>query len=156
MASADIKNSIKSVLAAFQTGNLSNNVIGLFNVLGYNTTRQQPFEQKTYAYFNEYYLSDNSNFNAETAKVAQWQSIDLLFQLSKDEVSTQHTDFGIHQVEQTIIESYLFFALELKSYEYSRTELAQITREINKTFPMPAMILFKHGDSITLPLLIVG
>jgi hypothetical protein len=149
MASADLKHSIKSALADFQARNLSQNAIALFDALGYNVTRQQPFEQKTYAYFNEYYVG-SKNFNTETAKVTKWQSIDLLFQLSKDEVSDQHTLFNTHQVEQTIIESYLFFALELKPAAYSRTDLAQMTREINKVFPMPVMILFKHGDNITL------
>ncbi len=150
MAQINSKQNIQSALAAFKTGNLSQNAIALFDALDYNTIRQQPFEQKTYAFFKEYYVSDNSNFNAEKAKVTQWQSIDLLFQLSKDEVSDQQNVFGTHQVEQTIIESYLFFALELKPAAYSRTDLAQITREINKVFLMPAMILFKHGDSITL------
>lgn len=150
MAQINSKQNIQSALAAFQTGNLSQNAIALFDALDYNTIRQQPFEQNTYAYFKEYYVSDNSNFNAEKAKVTQWQSIDLLFQLSKGEVSDQQNVFGTHQVEQTIIESYLFFALELKPAAYSRTDLAQITREINKVFSMPAMILFKHGDSITL------
>lgn len=148
MASIDLRYIIQSALAAFKSGSLSQNSITLFNALGYNTTRQQPFEQKTWAYFKEYYVSDN--FNSEIAKVSQWQSIDLLFQLSIDEVSDQQTLFGTHQVEQTIMESYLFFSLELKSTAYSRTELAQITREINKVFSMPAMILFKHGDNITL------
>ncbi len=153
MTQINSKLNIQSALAAFKSGSLSQNAIALFDALGYNTTRQQPFEQTTYAFFKEYYVSDNNNFNAETAKVAQWQSIDLLFQVSKDEVSDQHTVFGTHQVEQTIIESYLFFALELKPAAYSRTELAQITREINKVFSMPAMILFKHGDSITLSII---
>lgn len=150
MAQINSKQNIQSALAAFKTGNLSQNAIALFDALDYNTIRQQPFEQKTYAYFKEYYVSDNSNFNAETAKVTQWQSIDLLFQLSKDEISNQHNVFDTHQVGQTIIESYLFFALELKPAAYSRTDLAQITREINKVFSMPVMILFKQGDSITL------
>ena len=150
MAQIDSKQNIQSALAAFKTGSLSQNAITLFDALGYNTTRQQPFQQKTWAYFNDYYVSDNSNFNSEAAKVSQWQSVDLLFQLSIDEVSDQQTLFATHQVEQTIIESYLFFALELIPEAYSRTELAHITREINKVFSMPVMILFKHGDNITL------
>ena len=150
MAQIDNKQNIQSALEGFKSGSLSQNAITLFNALGYNTTRQQPFEQKTYAYFNDYYVGDNSNFNSEAAKVSQWQSVDLLFQLSIDEVSDQQTLFATHQVEQTIIESYLFFALELIPAAYSRTELAHITREINKVFSMPVMILFKHGDNITL------
>jgi len=36
---------------------------------------------------------------------------------------------------------------------YSRTQLAGITREINKLFPMPVMILFRHGDTLTLSII---
>jgi type I restriction-modification system DNA methylase subunit len=38
----------------------------------------------------------------------------------------------------------------LRSEEYSRTQLAAITRAVNKIFPMPALILFKHGTTVTL------
>lgn len=33
---------------------------------------------------------------------------------------------------------------------YSRTELSGITRAVNRLFPMPAMLLFRHGDTLTL------
>ncbi len=148
MAQIDSKHSIKSALCNFKNNNLSHNAIELFNTLGYNTTRQQPFEQKTYAYFKEYYLAANTHFNAEKAKTDQWQSIDLLFQLSQEEVTWSKTASAVF--EKTIIESYLFFAIELTAADYSRTDLAQITRELNKAFAMPVMLLFKHGDSITL------
>ena len=54
------------------------------------------------------------------------------------------------EIDNTRMESYLFFALKLRENHYTRTQLSQITREINKPFPMPAMILFQHGDTLTL------
>ena len=47
------------------------------------------------------------------------------------------------------MESYLFFAIKLSGDHYTRTQLSQITREINKAFDMPAMILFQHGGALT-------
>ncbi|KXK30064.1 MAG: hypothetical protein UZ01_01537 [Candidatus Brocadia sinica] len=41
-------------------------------------------------------------------------------------------------------------AIELKNKHYDRGRLSQITREVNKLFPMPVMILFKHGNTLTL------
>ncbi len=73
----------------------------------------------------------------------------MLFQLSKEEVQKQASLFDTKQVDRTVIETYLFFAIELSHDEYSRTELSVITREVNRLFPMPAMILFKHGKTIT-------
>ena len=48
------------------------------------------------------------------------------------------------------IESYLFFVVELDGQNYSRTQFSHITREINRLFPMPVMILFKYGSFLTL------
>lgn len=58
--------------------------------------------------------------------------------------------FDTKKVDSTVIETYLFFAIELSKEQYSRTELSLITREVNRLFPMPAMILFKHGNTLTL------
>ncbi len=47
------------------------------------------------------------------------------------------------------IQSYLFLAIELRRDRYSRTELAQITRAVNRVFDMPALLIFKHGSTLT-------
>jgi tRNA1(Val) A37 N6-methylase TrmN6 len=53
------------------------------------------------------------------------------------------------EVDGTIIESYMFVAIELEKSAYTRTQLVTITRELNKS-PQPVLILFKHGDTLTL------
>ena len=47
-------------------------------------------------------------------------------------------------------QSYLFFTLDLKKDHYTRTQLAEITREINLLFNMPAMLLISQSGSLTL------
>ncbi|MDR4499644.1 MAG: Eco57I restriction-modification methylase domain-containing protein [Candidatus Scalindua sp.] len=150
MEQRETKLNIKAAIEKFQKGNLTDNSLSLFKAFGYNTERQQPFEKKTYAYFKEFYLDSNSRFNEDKALVSQWNYIDLLFQLSRDEISPQLGLFDTKQVDRTIIETYLFFVIELCEESYSRTALSQITREINKVFPMPAMVLLKHGNTLTL------
>ncbi len=150
MAQADTKLSIIAAIEKFQKGNLTDNSLSLFKMLGYNTERQQPFEKKSYAYFKEFFLDNDTRFNKEKALVPQWDYIDLLFQLSRDEISNQLDLFDTKQVDRTIYESYLFFAIKLSKKQYSRTALSQITREINKVFSMPVMVLFKHGKTLTL------
>ncbi|MGB3300070.1 MAG: Eco57I restriction-modification methylase domain-containing protein, partial [Phormidesmis sp.] len=51
---------------------------------------------------------------------------------------------------ESIIESYLFLGLELKGEQYSRTKLSVITRELNKLFAMPVMVIFRYGELMTL------
>ena len=153
MPETDIKQKIQSALQSFKDGSLTEKCLTLFNTLGYKTDRQNPFREKTYRFFKESFLEGNSSFREEKALVLEWRYIDLLFQLSKEEITPQHSLFDTKQVDRTVIETYLFFVIELSKEEYSRTALSQITREINKIFPMPVMVLFKYGQSLTLAII---
>ena len=148
--STEITIKIQETIQKFKTGNLTKNSIALFNCLGYNTDRQSSLDKPTYNEFNQSFVAGNSRFNEEKALTKNWKYIDLLFQLSKDEISQQNSLFDTKRVDRTIIETYLFFALELNPGTYSRTALSQITREVNKLFPMPVMVLFKVDSSLTL------
>ena len=150
MSDFEIKQNIQSALKSFQEANLTEKSLNLFKNLGYNTKRQAPLDKKTYKGFKDAYLDGNTRFNEEKAVVSEWKYIDLLFQLSKDEITTQIGLFDTKRVDRTIIETYLFFVIELSKESYSRSALSHITREMNKVFPMPVMVLFKHGKAMTL------
>ena len=148
--SIEMKKKIEDCLRSFSQGNLTKNSLNLFNTLGYNTERQASLPKPTYAAFKAAYAESNNRFNEEKALAKDWKYVDLLFQLSKDEVSQQNSLFDMKRIDRTIIETYLFFAIELNLDSYSRTALSQITRELNKLFPMPVMVLFKVDNSLTL------
>jgi hypothetical protein len=150
MTTEQTKIEISYALKAFSSGTLTNNSMNLFQVLGYNTQRNAHLSKPDYKTFNESYLSYNLNFNEAKAFTADWKYIDLLFQLSKSEVSKQTTLFDTKKVDNTLIETYLFFVIELIGDHYTRGNLSSITREVNKVFPMPVMILFRHNNSLTL------
>ncbi len=150
MTDKELKLAIQEAIIDFSKSSVYQASIGLFKTLGYNTERQNPLPNKSFDDFKDSFLGTDSPFNEEKACVKDWKSIDLLFQLTADEVSNQISLFNTKQVDNTIIETYLFFSIELTKAEYNRTRLAQITREINKVFPMPVLIVFKHGESITL------
>ncbi|MEZ4527950.1 MAG: hypothetical protein R2941_18715 [Desulfobacterales bacterium] len=99
------------------------------------------------------FLSSETRFRADRALASEWKSIDLLFQLTKEEVSDTKSLFDTKKVDNTIIEAYLFFCIELEKSAYSRTALAQITREINRIFPMPVMLVFRYGEHLTLSMI---
>lgn len=149
MTTEQIKNNIKFSLQSFANGNLTANALKLFQALGYVTERQASLYEPTFAEFKETYVADKK-FDATKAKVSDWKYVDLLFQLSKEEVLKQISLFDTKKVDSTIIETYLFFTIELSREQYSRTELSLISREVNRLFPMPVMILFKHGSTLTL------
>lgn len=154
------KNQIKSAIQTFSSGNFTSNALSLFQALGYVTERQAPLHKKTKEEFRDTFISSDKRFDETKARFAEWKYVDLLFQLSKEEVLKHTSLFDIKKVDSTIIETYLFFAIELERTPspsgrageglYSRTELSLITREVNRLFPMPVMILFRHGSTLTL------
>ena len=159
MTAEQIKTNIKEALQSFAKGNLTEKSLELFEELGYVTSRRAPLYKPTYAEFKDTYIGDKK-FDEAKARTSEWKYVDLLFQLSKEEVLKQMSLFDTKQVNRTIIETYLFFVIELERTPspsaragegpYSRTELSLITREVNRLFPMPAMILFRHGNTLTL------
>jgi len=161
MADLDTRRKIESTLKSFSSQTLSKDTLALFTALGYNTTRQNPFIKKTKEEFEENFghAFAEKNFNKEKARFNEWKAVDLLFQLSREELSGQQDLFTTNKVHwqgedsTTVIETYLFFAIELAQPEYSRTVLAQITREVNKIFPMPVMVVFKHGLHLTISII---
>jgi len=161
MNEKELKNLIKASILSFADGNLTNNSLSLFKSLGYKTDRQSPFREKNYRFFKDSFLDGNVSFKEEKALVKDWKYVDLLFQLTKDELAIaissplvgEGQGEGKTRVDRTIIETYIFFVIELVNENYNRTDLSKITREINKVFPMPVMILFKHGSLLTLSII---
>ncbi len=139
---------IQASLRSFAEGNLTDNALAFFRTLGYVSERQQPLAEKTFAGFSAY-LNNETSFSEKNALVEQWRYVDLLFQLTESELSEQQVIFNRAAIDDRIT-SYLFFVIELVEASYSRTALSQITREMNKVFPIPAMVLFKYGECLTL------
>ncbi|PSB18683.1 restriction endonuclease subunit M [Phormidesmis priestleyi ULC007] len=153
---SDAKRAIALRLQKFATGNLADNARSLFETLGYRVDKSTRLETPTaQSFLNSF--AEGRSFNRETALLKDWRFVDLLFQLTKDEITGSNQlriSFGdSSRVDNTIIESYLFFAIALKSNTYTRTQLAGITREINKLFPMPVMLVFLYGQTLTLSMI---
>src|SRR3990172_2687122 len=126
MTAAELKRKIDQSIQAFSEVNLTANALQLFQTLGYNTERQATLDAPTYNSFKESWINIQSKFNENNALVGEWEYVDLLFQLSKEEVLKQTSLFTTKLVDRTAIEAYLFFTIELSGEHYSRTKLAQI------------------------------
>lgn len=146
----ELKAQIQSALNQFANGALLQNAKVLLNTLGYKSDRTLQLSPNNYKGFSEQFNVAESNFNPEKAKTKDWQSIDIIFQLTQNDIRKTQSLFDAKQVDNKIIESYLFFALSLKGERYTRSDLVRITREINKLTPMPSMLLFCYNDYLTL------
>ena len=151
------KAAITSALNRFGDGDLVENARNLLNTLGYRSERALALEPNTAEAFIDTF-DPQEKLNRDRALTAEWVSVDPLFQLRGEDLTITDTagwlfDPSQIQVDNTIIESYVFLALRLHGSNYNRTQLSQITREINKLFPMPAMLLFQHGNTLTLSII---
>ena len=148
------KQDIKTALQRFADGNLTDNARNLLNVLGYRSQRTIPIEPNTAdGFISALNPSVREKFKPERALTEEWESVNLLFQVMDEDIGSDEQgefQFTGGEFDNARMESYLFFAINLRANHYNRTRLSQITREINKPFPMPAMILFQHGNSLTL------
>ena len=149
---ADTRMAIQDALKLFCNGTLSEAGIHLFASLGYDTSLQAPLESKTFAEFKETHIDTSQNkdrFGGERALCSEWKSIDILFQLTDESFGGQGKLFD-SKVNPLNPQSYLCFAVELGGSEYSKTKIASITREINKLFAIPILVIFKYGECLTI------
>ncbi len=144
---------IQDALAAFASKPDAQAATDLLGVLGYRSARRISLVPNTADNFIATFDRDKS-FRPDQALAADWQSVDFLFQLTDSEISSSEQGFLAFDsrgaYDGAIMESYLFFAISLAKERYTRTQLAAITRAINKLFDMPVMVIFRYGNAVTL------
>ena len=142
----DQREAIIAALAAFGTRPIPDAARNLFAVLGYQSDRRLPIA--TPAQFREQLDPDGRLTDRENEALDGVESLHLLFQFTNAELAAQSDLFDDpNAVQATRIESYLFFAVELPPGHYTRTALSTLVRALNKPLPMPALVLFRHGDT---------
>ena len=82
-----------------------------------------------------------------------WENFHLIFQIANDEINRQETLFEPSTFDKNLTLSYLFVALQLSGENYTRTQLADITRFINTRYSVPIMVMFRYGDVLTLAII---
>lgn len=153
MNEQEVKKAIEAALRTFPNQPLAEAASHVFEVLGYTSQRRlklSPNNRDTFvATFDQ-----GKTLNDQHALPGSWRSIDFLFQLTDDEIrAAGHQQFLLESqgtYNGAVINSFLFFALELQGNRYTRTALAGITRELNKLFDKPVLVLFRHGETLTL------
>jgi adenine-specific DNA-methyltransferase len=145
---------ISQNLDQFAQGSLRENSLRLLESLGYKSERQLELDGRP-DQFLDYFTGgrQDGRFQPARALVPEWQSAHILFQLTDDDIRQSHQmilmESDGRQVDGTIMRSYLFTAVRLADRNYSRSELAQITREMNKLLDIPVLVLFQHGTTLS-------
>ena len=152
----DHRQKVQHALGAFTTAPLKNAATQLLDALGYasDKTADLGTDPQSFLASIETFRADLGAVNRDKVKADRWQTCAFLFQLTNDEIPSLaigQAPLGTdNKLARGQIESFVFLSIELQGEDWSRTQLATISRELNKRFPMPGILLFKHGGLISL------
>ena len=91
-------------------------------------------------------------------RIDDWDSFCQIMQVTDAEINQQVTPeqgnlFESSGIDDMLRTSYMFVAVQLSKDTYTRTQLADITRFINKALQKPIMVIFRYGAVLTLAII---
>ena len=144
------RNAITSALQGIATATFTDASRELLTALGYRSDRTLDGQTGNVADFITDFPVKNPGTRSEEAFAEEAASVQLIFQVTSDEIEVsaqgQQMLFDADGFEQSLAQSFLFMAVELKDTRYPRSQYISFTREINKRFPAPTVVLFKTAD----------
>lgn len=152
MPDNELREAIKIALQGLKSHSLKDAGTHLLNTLGYASDKTINVEQSKPKAFLDLLVEHNPNVSIDKDKALfdDWITADILFQLTDEELSNENSLFKDDTVNSGLLKSYLFFAIELNKEDYSRGKLTAIARQLNRVFPMPVMVLIKHGSLLSI------
>lgn len=152
---SDIRTQIQQALTDFSTAHLRESALRLLAALGYQSDKTMPIDGADPQIFLQMLeeVAPESGFDRKKALFDEWLAADLLFQLTDDELGSTRNLFQTNEVKAGLMASYLFFVVRLKGQSYPRGKLAQITRQLNRVFPMPVMVLFVYAGKLSIAII---
>ena len=147
------KEDIRRILAAMLQGDFAATAKDLLAVLGYRSKRTRLGQTGSVADFMEQFPTLQENIKTEQAFRKHVQSVQLVFQLTGDEIAfANQKKFGFTAAsfEKGREDAFIFFAVELKETNYPPGIYHELTREINKRLLMPTVVCFRAGTRLTI------
>ena len=137
---------LKEALSAFTKVGVVSQAKMLFGVLGYHSERS--IDIGCLNQFMAMLEEEKPMTKRQRDLFTSWRSADIIFQVTGEEIVSHLNLF--QEFDKGRTKSFLFVASDLEPRAYSRSELAEMARAVNRGFPMPAVILFQHGSNLTL------
>ncbi len=152
MTTSSTHNAIASALKRMPAVDFTDASRHLLAALGYRSTRTLDGQTGNVADFIEQFPAPHPGTASENNFAQQATSAVLIFQVTSDEIEIiaqgQQLLFDAVGFDQGLAQSFLFMAVELKGKHYPRSQYISFTREINKRFPAPTVVLFKTADDL--------
>jgi adenine-specific DNA-methyltransferase len=138
---------IDNAVRAFADQPLQEAGLGLLAALGYRSAKTIALDGAPGTFARE--VDHEAKLQSKAAMFDHWREVQFLFQLTNDEIPMLgQGQVGFDLAEKygrSIVDSFVFLAIELEGEEWKRGALAGITRAVNSLFAMPVIILFRHG-----------
>ena len=145
----ELREALRTALAGFaEVNDSSDPAVTLLGVLGYHS--QRTMDVSSARELLDELEEDQPFSDKEQSLFETWTAVRVGFQITDDDIGDTRGLFT--QFEPGRIESFLFLAVELdarKDRHYTRTQLADMTRAVNRRYAMPVNILFHHGMTVT-------
>ena len=150
-------NDPREAIAAALTGlagetSLRAGATALFDALGYKSERTEDW--KSVEEFVKWLEDDERGRFTEKQRdlFDSWRGVEVDFQVTDEEIGPASDLFDPGEFDRGRAKSFLFVAAELedRGRPYRRGELADMARAVNSRLPMPTMLLFRHGATLTL------
>jgi adenine-specific DNA-methyltransferase len=126
--------------------------LGLLAALGYRSAKTIALDGTPATFARE--VDHEAKLQSKPAMFDQWREVQFLFQLTNDEIpmlGQGQAGFDLaEKYGRSIVDSFVFIAIELEGEDWKRGALAGITRAVNSLFAMPVIILFRHGKRFSL------
>ncbi len=148
-----MQKNIQDAIEAFSSTDLPTAALKLWETLGYQSDKQLSLPVAPDDFWSA--LPAAETLSRDRALVDQWKSAHFLLQLTNDEIPSlaygqMSLIAGDTSYQKGMIESFVLLAVELAPGEWTRTQLVGITRELNRAFPMPAIVLFEYSGLLSI------
>ena len=150
MIGNQITNRVRDALSELPDGDFSKTAEKLLGSLGYRGDDALPGETVTVGDFIAAHPAPNPDTKSEQEFVENTQAVRISSQISDAEITAnaQQALIDASAFDTGNARSFLFLAVELKEDTYSRGQYAAFTREINKRWQFPTVVLFKTAANL--------
>ena len=149
---AALRGAVRAALAGLAGGPLREGATALFAALGYESDRTPGFggAGAVVKWLAEE-IGDKPLTDRQRESLAGWRDAELLFQITDDEIDRrQFALLDGARFDAGRQKSFLFAAVDLAGESHARARLAEAVRAVNARLMMPAVLLFRHGGTVTL------
>ena len=153
-----IRQNIENALKNFDNQPLREAATTLLNTLGYYSKRvgNDAIDSNRFDRLVDSALDTAKP--SDKLRIEEWQSFFQIMQVADEEINQQVDPeqgslFESTQIDDALRTSYMFVTVQLTKNTYTRTQLADITRFINKAFEKSIMVMFRYGAVLSLAII---